>query len=39
MEIRYTHQFVNFETGIDKLLENNNINHTILLIFRAFSAH
>ena len=38
-EIRYTYQFVNFETSIDKLLENNNINHTILLIYRAFSAH
>ena len=39
IEIRYTYQFANFKTDIDKLLENNNINHTILLIYQAFSAH
>ena len=39
MEKRYTYQLVNSKTGIDKLLENNKITHTILLIYRAFSAN
>ena len=39
IEIRYTYELVNSKTGIYKLLENNNINHTILLIYQAFSAH
>ena len=32
-EIRYTYQFVNYKTGIYKLLENTDINHTTLVIF------
>ena len=38
IEIRYTYQCLKFKTGIGKLLESNNINHNILLIYRAFSA-
>ena len=37
--MRCTYQLENSKKGIDKLLENNNISHTILLIYRAFSAH
>ena len=36
IEIRYTYQIVNSKTGIDKFLENNNINHAILLIYWVF---
>ena len=38
-KLRYTYQFVNSKTGIDKLLENNNIIYTILLVSQAFFAH
>ena len=38
-KLRYTYQFVNSKTDIDKLLENNNIIYTILLAYRALSAH
>ena len=38
-KLRYTYQFVNSKTGIDKLLENNNIICTILLVYQVFSAH
>ena len=37
-KLRYTYQFVNSKTDIDKLLENNNIIYTILLVYQAFSA-
>ena len=32
IEIRYTYQFVNFKTSMDKLLENNNIKGTLMQI-------
>ena len=32
IEIRYTNQFVNFKTSMDKLLENNNIKGTLMQI-------
>ena len=38
-KLRHTYQSVNSKTGIDKLLENNNIIYTILLVYQAFSAH
>ena len=38
MKIKIHFQFINYRTGIDKLLENNNI-YTILLVCQAFSAH
>ena len=38
MKIKIHFQFINYRTGIDKLLQNNNI-YTILLVCQAFSAH
>ena len=37
--MRYPYQLMNSKTGIDKLLENNYANHTILLIYQTFSDH
>ena len=37
MKIKIHFQFVNYKTGMDKLLENNNI-YTTLLVYQAFSA-
>ena len=32
-KLRYTYQFINSKTDTDKLLENNNIIYTALLVY------